>query len=160
MSRRTSIANALGEKIKEELNGSQPDKYYTNLYGNVSDKVYKFENIREFPYVGIHVGPETFEYLPSLQKWNYLNVSILVYVKGEDDAQEQLETIIEDIKTIIDSEIEIKYTITKPDGSTTTASTTSMQMNSVDTDEGICSPFGFAEIQITIRYTGDRRLYR
>ncbi|QFR57734.1 hypothetical protein CPT_Slocum_177 [Serratia phage Slocum] len=160
MSRRTSIADAFRKRVDECLNGTKTDKYYSNLYGNVSDKVYKFEEISEFPYVGIQVGTETFQYEPSRQKWNFLGISVFIYVRGEDDAEEQLELLIEDLKTIIDSEEDLHYTITKPDGSTVDAQTTEMTMNSVDTDEGMFKPFGFAEIQLTIRYTGDRRLYR
>lgn len=157
MSRRTSITNGLADRIKNELDGSKPDTYYTNMYGNVSDKVYKFEEIREFPYIGLQAGTETFEYQPSGQKWNFLGVSIFIYVRGEEDAQEQLEKLIEDLKTIVDSEYEIPYTITKPDGSTLAATATDARMNSVDTDEGIFAPFGFAEIQITIRYVDHKR---
>lgn len=160
MSRRTSISKGLVERIKTELDGTKTDLYYTNMYGNVSEKVYKFEEISEFPYIGVQAGTETFEYQPSGQKWNFLGMSLFIYVKGEEDAQEQLETIIEDLKTIIDSEYEIPYTITKPDGSTLDATATDARMNSVDTDEGIFAPFGFAEIQITIRYVDFKRFIR
>lgn len=159
MSRRTSIVEALVNRIKTELNGSKPEIYYTNIYNNVSRKIYNFDNINEFPYIGITAGTETYEYQPSSQKWNFLGVSIFIYDKEVDDIQEQLEFIIEDIKTIIDSEIDLPYTITKPDGSTLEQKTTDMRMVSADTDEGVFRPFGFAEIQITIRYPIYKRLF-
>lgn len=159
MSRRTSIVKALIQHIGEELNGSQPDKYYTNIYGNVSYKTFKFEEIQEFPYIGVMAGSESYQYQPSRQKWNFLGVSIFLYDQDEDDVQLKLEYLIEDIKTIVDSEYEITYTVTKPDGSELIAKTTEMNMISTDTDEGIFKPFGFAEVQITIRYAADRRIY-
>lgn len=159
MSRRTSIVKGLIERIKTELDGSQPDKYYSNLYGNVSYKTYKFEEIQEFPYVGVTAGSETYQYQPSRQKWNFLGISIFLYDKDEYDVEQKLENLIEDIKTILDSEINIPYTVTKPDGSELSAETTETTMLSTDTDEGLFKPFGFAEVQITIKYAADRRMY-
>lgn len=159
MNYRTSIAEGVVQRIKDELNGSQPKKYWTNLYGNVSRSVYKFEEIKEFPYIGIHIGSESFEYLPSRQQWAFLDLSILVYVRGDDDTQMQLEKLISDVKTIIDSEDDIEYNILKPDGTTFTGTVTQITMNSVSTDEGLLSPFGFAEISVSCRYTPDKRLF-
>jgi hypothetical protein len=159
MSRRTSIVKAFIEHLKTELNGTQPDKYYTTLYGNASYKVFKFEEIQEFPYIGVQTGSESYQYMPSRQKWNFLGISVFLYAKDEEDVQQQLEYLIEDIKTIVDSEYEIPYTVTKPDGSELTARTTEMSMISTDTDEGIFKPYGFAEVQITIKYAADRRIY-
>lgn len=158
MTYRTSIAEALANKINSELNGTNP-KYWTNLYGTASRKTYKFEEINEFPAIGIHIGTESFEYLPSRQQWIYLDLSILLYVRDEGDVQEQLEKLISDIKTIIDSEMELTYTINKPDGSTSEGIVTQITVNSVSTDEGLLDPFGFAEVSITCRYTPDKRLF-
>ena len=159
MDYRTSIAEAWVKRIGSELDGSQPDKYWTNLYNCISRQVFKFEEINEFPYVGIHIGSESFEYLPSRQQWTYLDISFLLYVKDEGDIQDQLEKLISDLKVIIDSEEDLTYTINKPDGSSTIGRVVQTTMNSVSTDEGLLDPFGFAEVSVTCRYTPDKRLF-
>lgn len=159
MNYRTSIAEALIQKIISELDGSKPDVYWTNLYGLASRNVFKFDEIKEFPYIGIHIGPESFEYLPSRQQWCYLDLSILIYVKKEDDIQEQLEKLIADVKTIIDTDMDLTYTINKPDGSSSIGKVTEITMNSVSTDEGLLDPYGFAEVSITCRYPPNKRLF-
>lgn len=154
MNYRTSIAEALAQHIASELDGSNPDLYWTNIYGNVSRSVYKFEEIKEFPYIGLHIGPESYEYQPSRQQWSFLDISILIYAKNEEgDIQMQLEKLIADVKTIIDKDMELSYTINKPDGTTIQSKVTQITMNSVSTDEGLLDPFSFAEVSITCRYT-------
>lgn len=159
MDYRTSITEALRQKISDELNGTKPEVYWNNLFGNVERKAFKFEEINEFPFIGLHIGPESFEYLPSRQQWIYLDISILLYVRDEGDVQDQLEKLIADVKTIIDSDMDLTYTINKPDGSTSVGKVTQITMNSVSTDEGLLDPFGFAEISVTCRYTPDKRLF-
>lgn len=159
MDYRTSITEALAQKIASELDGSQPGKYWTNIYGLVSRQAFKFEEIKEFPYIGLHIGPESFEYLPSRQQWIYLDLSILIYIKSDGDPQTQLEKLISDMKTIIDSDMDLTYTISKPDGTSQLGKVTQITMNSVSTDEGLLDPFGFAEVSITCRYTPDKRLF-
>lgn len=159
MTARVAIADGLVNLIKDKLNGSEPTKFWTNLYGNVSRDIYKFEEIKEFPYVGIHIGPESFEYEPSRQQWIFLDLSILIYEKDRGDLAESLEKLIGDIKTLIDSEDDLTYTIHKPDGTSVDRVVTQRTINSVNTDEGLLSPYGFAEISVTFRYREDKRLY-
>ncbi|WP_411425820.1 hypothetical protein, partial [Enterococcus faecalis] len=97
------IAQAMVDRISKQMDGSQPDEYFNNLYGNVSRQTYKFEEIREFPYVAVHIGTETGQYLPSGQQWMFLELPILVYDKEKTDIQEQLEKLVADIKTVIDT---------------------------------------------------------
>lgn len=154
MNYRTSIAQGLVDYLIAELDGSQPDRYFTNMYGLISRNVYKFEEINEFPYIGIHIGPESFQYEPSRQQWVFLDLGILIYVKNEEgDVAMQLEKLIADVKTAIDKEMDLHYTINKPDGTTFNAKVTQITMNSVSTDEGLLDPYGFAEVSITCRYT-------
>ena len=55
--------------------------------------------------------------------------------------------------------MDLRYTINKPDGSTSIGKVTQITMNSVSTDEGLLDPYGFAEVSITCRYTPDKRLF-
>ena len=78
MNYRTSIADALVERLKKDMDGSNPTEFFTNMYGNVSRQTYSFEQINEFPYIAVHVGTETGNYLPSAQQWVYLEIPILI----------------------------------------------------------------------------------
>lgn len=157
MNYRTSIADALVERLKKDMDGSNPTEFFTNMYGNVSRQTYSFEQINEFPYIAVHVGTETGNYLPSAQQWVYLEIPILIYDKEKDDINMQLEKLIADVKTSIDTGGNLHYTIMKPDGSTIDSEATDMQITSVSTDEGILSPFGFAQVNVTVRYMPLRR---
>lgn len=157
MNYRTSIADALVERLKKDMDGSDPAEFFTNVYGNVSRQTYSFEQINEFPYIAVHVGTETGNYLPSAQQWVYLEIPILIYDKEKDDINMQLEKLIADVKTSIDTGGNLQYTIMKPDGSTIDSEATDMQITSVSTDEGILSPFGFAQVNVTVRYMPLRR---
>ena len=157
MNYRTSIADALVERLKKDMDGSNPTEFFTNMYGNVSRQTYSFEQINEFPYIAVHVGTETGNYLPSAQQWVYLEIPILIYDKEKDDINMQLEKLIADVKTSIYTGGNLQYTIMKPDGSTIDSEATDMQITSVSTDEGILSPFGFAQVNVTVRYMPLRR---
>lgn len=157
MNYRTSIADAIVERLKKDMDGSNPTEFFTNMYGNVSRQTYSFEHINEFPYIAVHVGTETGNYLPSAQQWVYLEIPILIYDKEKDDINMQLEKLIADVKTSIDTGGNLQYTIMKPDGSTIDSEATDMQITSVSTDEGILSPFGFAQVNVTVRYMPLRR---
>lgn len=161
MDHRTSIANGLVERLKRDLDGSQPDEFFTNIYGNVSRQTYKFDEIREFPYIAVHIGTETTNYLPSAQQWTYLEIPIIIYDKETSDIQEQLEKLVADVKTSIDTGGSLEYTVIKPDGTTFACQATDMAITSVSTDEGLLAPFGLAQMNVTVRYMPPRRgLYR
>lgn len=157
MNYRTSIADALVKRLSSDMDGTSPKDFFTNIYGNVSRQTYSFEQINEFPYIAVHVGTETGNYMPSAQQWIYLELPILIYDKEREDITMQLEKLIADVKTSIDTGGNLKYTITKPDGSTIDAEAADMQISSVSTDEGLLSPFGFAQVNVTVRYMPLRR---
>ena len=157
MDHRTSIATAIVERLKKDLDGSQPDDFFTNVYGNVSRQTYKFDEIREFPYIAVHIGTETTNYLPSAQQWTYLEIPIFVYDKETTDIQEQLEKLVADVKTSIDTGGSLEYTVSKPNGTTFVCQAAEMSITSVGTDEGLLTPFGLAQINVTVRYMPPRR---
>lgn len=150
---RGAICKALIHLIKTEVNGTN----YSNLFGNVSDKNLHFDQIQDFPYCTVTPSSSTREYLPSEQTWKYLDVRIRLYVKNEEDPQGELELLIADIENLIDSNLTLEYTVTKPSGDVEVGYTTDSTINSVITDEGILSPLGFAEISVQIKYASLRR---
>lgn len=143
MSVRTSIANALVEKLKL-IDGTGTFK--TNIYGNAYPKLKFWDEVNDFPSIYMSTGSETREYLPSAFKWGFLNISLKLYVKNEDPAQE-LENLLEDVEKVIYSNRILVY-----DSITPGAQTTEILINSIVTDEGLLAPYGVGEINITVQY--------
>lgn len=158
MSFRNSIVHGISDIIKSELDGTKPDKYFTNIYSNVFTNSRQFSQIEDFPAVTVTSGPESFEYLPSGLRWNYLQIYVRCYVKDADEPNAKLELIIEDIKNLIDEFDSISYTVTKPDGTTINLRTTQSTISEISTDEGLLAPLGIGEIVLTVRYSQDGRL--
>lgn len=153
MSARASIRNALVDKVKQELTAANKDKYYTDIDMNVSGRNLFIDQIEEFPAIGIGLGPERIEYQPSGFRWIYLTLYIRLYVRSEDSSDENLELLIEDIKTLIDNFEDLHYTITKPNGDVVDKKVTQMTLLDINTDEGVLLPNGIGEIRTELRYS-------
>lgn len=142
MSKRTSIVKALCEKLKL-IDGNQP--YKTNLFNN-SFPVLKFwEEVSDFPCVYMSPGSEVREYLPGDFKWGFLNIALKIYCKGEDSST-QLEELLEDIETVVDSNRNLVY------DETNGWETTEILITSITTDEGLLAPYAVGEINLQVRY--------
>jgi hypothetical protein len=146
MSRRTSIVKALSEKFKE-IDGT--GQYNTNLYNNSFPKLKFWDEVQDFPCVYMHPGSETRDYLPGNFTWGMLMVCVKVYVRSEDDAQEQLELLLEDLERCIDANRVLQYDV----GSS--LETTEILIQSITTDEGLLAPYGVGEINLEVRYALD-----
>lgn len=142
MSRRTSIVKALAEKLKL-IDGNVP--YKTNLYSNVEPKLKFWDECNQFPAVYVTPGTETREYHPGDFTWGFLNLCVKIYVKG-DDAQEQLENLLEDCETLIDANRVLEY------DEVNKYQTTEILITSITTDEGLLAPYGVGEINLQVRY--------
>jgi hypothetical protein len=142
MSARSQIAKALSEKFNTLLNGTSP--YSTNLYGvNSTTKLKFWDEIQDFPYLCVVTGTETREYHPAMFKWGFLSIAIKLYVYGED-ASERLETLIQDVETVISK----NERLVLADG----RSTEEILITSIVTDEGLLTPYGVGEINLSVRY--------
>lgn len=142
MSRRTSIIKALAEKLKT-INGQAP--YQINLFNNVYPKLKFWDEVDDFPSVYMTPGSEMREYLPGEFTWGFLGVSIKVYCHGED-AQEQLEKVLEDIESCVDANRVLVYDVSKG------YETTEILIQSITTDEGLLAPYAVGEINLQVRY--------
>ncbi len=140
MSARSSIVSALVEKLKE-IDGTGTNQ--SNLFNNVYAKLKFWDEINDFPSVYIVPGSEIREYLPGDFKWGFLNVSLKVYVKAEN-AAEELEKVLEDIEKKIDANRVLLYEGSKY--------TTEILVTSIVTDEGLLVPYGVGEINLQVRY--------
>lgn len=142
MSKRTSIIKALTEKFKT-INGQMP--YQTNLFQNAYAKLKFWDEVEDFPAVYLTPGSEQREYLPGDFAWGHLGVSVKVYCRGED-AQEQLETLLEDVEHCVDANRVLIYDLAKA------YETTEILIQSITTDEGLLSPYAVGEINLQVRY--------
>lgn len=142
MSRRTSIIKALAEKFT----GINVDNgYTTNLNSNAYAKLKFWDEVEDFPSVYLSPGSEQREYLPGDFTWGYLGVSVKVYCRGED-AQEQLESLLEDLEHCVDANRVLVY------DSTNGYETTEILIQSITTDEGLLAPYAVGEINLQVRY--------
>lgn len=144
-SRRQAVVNAFVEVLKN-IDGS--GVYLQNVHENVQSRFQFWDEIKQFPHINVTAGAETREYLPGNFKWRFMNMTIRIYVKTNDDPREQLEQLIEDVETVIESNPTIAYT----DNTDTSKSITDIRIDSIDTDEGVLEPFGIAEIVCEVRY--------
>lgn len=143
MSKRNSIANALAEKFKT-IDGTAP--YTTNLYDNAYAKIKFWDEIQDFPAVYLIPGSEIREYHPADFTWCFLNISVKVYVKDQEDPQSQLETLLHDIETCVNRNRVLVYDQDKG------LETTEILLQSIVTDEGLLVPYGVGEINLQVRY--------
>lgn len=142
MSKRTSIIKALSDKFNE-IDGQAP--YTINLYNNSYPKLKFWDEVEDFPSVYLTPGSEQRDYLPGNFTWGFLGVSVKVYCRGED-AQQQLESLLEDLETCIDANRVLVY------DSTNAHETTEILIQSITTDEGLLAPYAVGEINLQVRY--------
>lgn len=142
MSKRNSIVKALTEKLKL-IDGNAP--YTVDLEGAAYPKLVFWDEAVNFPSIYVTPGSEVREYLPSDFKWAFLNVALKVYCKG-DEAQEQLESLLEDIETCIDLNRVLVY------DQSNGWETTEILITSITTDEGLLAPHAVGEINLQVRY--------
>lgn len=142
MSKRTSIAKALTEKLKS-INGTSP--YTTDLADAVFPKLVFWDECQNFPAVFVIPGSESREYLPSDFTWGFLALSLKLYCKG-DNSQDQLETLLEDVEKCIDRNRVLVYDQAKG------WETTEILITSITTDEGLLAPYAVGEITLQVRY--------
>lgn len=143
MSRRVSIVKAIAESFKQ-INGEGTFK--VNLFNNSHSKIRFWDECHMFPAVYTVTGTEMREYHPAGFAWGFLNASIKVYCKGED-SQQELENLLEDIETVLDSTLGVIVYDTDNQYETSEISITS-----ITTDEGLLTPYAVGEINLLIRY--------
>lgn len=144
MSARSQIQQAIIRQLKEKLNGCEP--YSTNIYQSISSRLKFWDEINDFPYICVTVGDEHREYLPGNFKWGRINYCLKIYVNSEDP-EEELEKVLADVETAIDSNIRLSYDLLNP-----SITTEDIRVLSIVTDEGNLAPFGVGEITLEVLY--------
>lgn len=149
MSARSGIAKAMSTGLGVKLNGT--GKYVNNIYNNVSNKVVHFDDINDFPYISVTPGPESREDLPSNFSWANLTVYIRIYVKNNEDAQGELESLISDVENFLDLNLKLLYNVTTFEGLQTRTTVTN-NIVGITTDEGILDPNALGEVVVDVQY--------
>lgn len=142
MSRRASIVKALAEKLKV-IDGS--DGYKSNVFNNSYPYLKFWDEVQDFPSIYLTPGSEMREYHPGQFKWGFLGVSLKLYCRGEN-AQQDLENLLEDVERVIDANRNIVYDEEKG------YDTTEILIQSITTDEGLLAPYAVGEINLQVRY--------
>jgi len=141
MSSRTKIVEALTSQLK---NISISNGYATDLYGSVLSKNKFWDEVNQFPTICVVGGQEEREYLPSGFTWGLYGVTVKVYVKDGDDPAPKLEDLISDVEKVLSNSIRLEYQ--------TGRCTADVKVVSIRTDEGLLSPYGVGEVNVSVQY--------
>tara|TARA_B100000131_G_scaffold104048_2_gene101106 strand:+ start:6984 stop:7433 length:450 start_codon:yes stop_codon:yes gene_type:complete len=142
--RRSKILSSLAEKL-EVIDGT--GAYKTDISDSISPRMLFWDEVDQFPAVHMSAGMETRQYYGGGNKWRFLNVTIRVYVNGEDPIEE-LELVLEDIETVLDANSTLGY----EEDSGTDKNVVQITLISIDTDEGALAPLGVGEMVLEMRY--------
>lgn len=144
-SRRRAIAEALQDLFVDKINGASPMR---NNVASATTRLTFWDEVTDFPTVQIGTGSETREYNSGGFRFRFLRVTIRCYVHDTDDVTEALESLLEDVETVLEDNDPFTY-YDSTGASQSTAQTTIL---AVDTDEGVLEPLGVGEITVEIRY--------
>ena len=143
-SRRMTIVHALVEKLKE-IDGS--GYFESNVFENVVPKTLYWDDISQYPIITVTPGQELRQYQGGGYKDRYLNITLRIYV-NEEDAHLALESLLEDVETVIEDNSRLEYL----DKNGASQYTQQITILSIDTDEGLLEPYGIAEMVLEVRY--------
>lgn len=141
---RMSIVEALASKLKD-IDGS--GEFVSNLYGNVSSRLKFWDEVEDYPSVHLNAGSERREYQGAGYKDRFLTVTVRCYV-NEEDAVVALESLLEDVETVVETHSRLEYT----DNRGNTQFTQQISIAQIDTDEGVLEPYGVGEVLLLVRY--------
>jgi len=143
-SRRTNIAEALATKLKD-IDGS--GAFLSDVANNVHPQLKFWDEIEDFPAIHLNAGSETREYQAGGYKDRFLSITVRCYV-NEDDAQQALNSLMEDVETVIEENSNLQYF----DKQNNEFNCQQITVISIDTDEGVLEPLGIGEMLIEVRY--------
>ena len=144
-SRRTDIIDLLVSQLKE-IDGAESsfDSDYTynvNWYNNVERKIKFLDEVNDFPSVYIAAGTEIRDFNSQSLTTATLDATIRAYVFSDDESQDKIDDLIQDIEHVI-------YRI----GDNSDKGIQENSISNISVDEGLFTPFGLGEIEITIDY--------
>jgi len=144
-SRRTEIIDFLVTELKKIDGGTSTFNsnytYNTNLFNNVERKLKFLDEINDFPSLYIAGGTEIREFNSENLTTATLDATIRAYVFSEDNSQSDIDNLVQDIEHVI-------YNI----GENSSKGIQQFNIANISADEGLLTPYGLSEIEITIQY--------
>ena len=150
MSHRAGIVKTIVDGLKWELDGE--GLYYNDLKENIQMGDVHFEDVKQWPMITVSPGPEIRTYQPARYTECRLNVYVRAYVRDASNSQQQVESLISDIETYLDNNLDLTYNVDTPDGNSKEYQTVTNTIISINTSEGLLSPDEIGEIAVEIRY--------
>lgn len=153
MSHRMGISKAIKEGLSYTLDGT--GSYLNNVRENVRVGNVNFQDVSQWPLITVSPGPEMRQYSPSMITYCTLNVYIRIYVRDTSSSQDMVESLIADIETYLDNNLDLAYNVETANGEET-FQTIDNSIISINTSEGLLSPDEIGEIALEVRYEKHR----
>ena len=147
-SRRKEIVEFLVTQLKEidgQTSGFDASyTYVNNLFNNVYRKLKFLDEVNDFPAIYISAGTEIRDFNSKNLTLATLDATIRAYVFGEDNSQDLSDSLVQDIEHVI-------YSL----GDNPDKGILDITIDNISTDEGLATPYGIAEVELTIVYRLD-----
>jgi hypothetical protein len=147
-SRRKEIVEYIVTQLKQidgETSGFNPSyTYFNNLFNNVFRKLKFLDEVNDFPSIYVSAGTEIRDFNSKSLTVGTLDVTIRAYVFGEDNSQNLSDDLVQDIEHVI-------YSL----GDNPEMGILDITIDNISTDEGLTTPYGIAEVELTIVYRID-----
>jgi|TARA_R100000030_G_scaffold83734_3_gene66740 hypothetical protein len=118
--------------------------YSNNLFNNVFRKLKFLDEVNDFPAIYISAGTEIRDFNSKSLTVATLDVTIRAYVFGEDNSQSLSDSLVQDIEHVV-------YSL----GDNPDKGILDITIDNISTDEGLVTPYGLAEVQLTTVYRLD-----
>jgi len=145
-SRRKEIIEFIVTQLKEidgAVSGFDASyTYNTNVFNNVFRKLKFLDEVNDFPSIYVSAGTENRDFNSQNLTTATLDVTIRIYIYGEDDAQSQVDNLLQDVEHVI-------YSL----GDNSNRGILDITISNISTDEGLVTPYGLGEIELEIFYT-------
>jgi hypothetical protein len=147
-SRRKEIVEFIVTQLKEidgQTSGFNSSyTYINNLFNNVFRKLKFLDEVNDFPSIYVSAGTEIRDFNSKSLTVATLDVTIRAYVFGEDNSQNLSDDLVQDIEHVI-------YSL----GDNPDKGILDITIDNISTDEGLATPYGIAEVELTIVYRID-----
>ncbi len=147
-SRRKEIVEFIVTQLKEidgQTSGFNSSyTYINNIFDNAFRKLKFLDEVNDFPSIFVSAGTEIRDFNSKSLTVATLDVTIRAYVFGEDNSQNLSDDLVQDIEHVI-------YSL----GDNPDKGILDITIDNISTDEGLATPYGIAEVELTIVYRID-----
>lgn len=144
-SKRAAIVQYITEQLKHINKGVSPwDSSYTftsDIHNNSKRQLRFLDEVNDFPSLYLTAGTETRDFQSQGLTVATLDITIRLYVYGEDNSQVQIDSLLRDIEHVI-------YSL----NGLSDIGILDITIDNITTDEGLVTPYGLAEIELSTIY--------